>query len=404
LTSAEERAARIARSSYGRLLAILASRSGDIALAEDALADAFRLALERWPRDGIPENPEGWLMTTAKNRRLDVLRRNARSPVIAAEELPDVMADDDEAEAIPDKRLQLMFVCAHPAIDASVHTPLMLQVVLGFESADIGRAFLISPAALQQRLVRAKRKIKEARISFEIPDQSVIPGRLEAVLEAVYGAFALAWLADDAARDMTGEAQFLAQVLAQLLPREPEVLGLESMLCFIHARKAARGNLSHYVPMQEQNVALWDAALIAKAEATLMSAFRFQKVGRYQLEAAIQHAHMRRIRDGLENWPHILALAEGLCRLFPTAGAHAERIAALAEVRGPELALQELQRFRNSLDTVFQPLEALRAELLRRTKKFKEAHIAYDKTISLTVEPGVRAWLADKKKSLELEA
>jgi RNA polymerase sigma-70 factor, ECF subfamily len=393
LISPEERAARVARSSYGRLLAMLASRSGDIALAEDALADAFRLALERWPRDGVPDNPEGWLMTTAKNRRLDVLRRNKRSPVVSAEELPDVVDDTDDRESIPDRRLQLMFVCAHPAIDASVHTPLMLQVVLGFEAADIGRSFLMSPAALQQRLVRAKRKIKDARISFELPDQSVMTERVEAVLEAIYGAYALAWLANDEARDMTGEAQFLAQLLSQLLPKEPEVLGLDAMLCFIHARKTARSVDGLYVPLHQQDAARWNAALVSRAESCLLAASRLQRLGRYQLEAAIQHAHVRRIRDGVEAWPQILALTEGLCRLFPTAGAHVERLAALAEVKGAHVALADLERFQASLDTAFQPLEALRAHLLKKLNQMDASRAAYDKAISLTVEPRVRVWL-----------
>jgi RNA polymerase sigma-70 factor, ECF subfamily len=403
VTPAEERAARVARSSYGRLLALLASRYSDISLAEDALADAFRLALEHWPRDGVPDNPEGWLMTTAKNRRLDVLRRVKRSPVIAVEELPDAIDEDaEDREAIPDKRLQLMFVCAHPAIDASVHTPLMLQVVLGFESADIGRAFLMSPAALQQRLVRAKRKIKDSRISFSLPDRHVMPERIEAVLEAVYGAYALSWQSPSETRDMTSEAQFLSQLLAQLLPQEPEVLGLDAMLCFIQSRKTVR-SAARYTPLHEQDAKLWDAALVARGEANLLAASRLRKIGRYQLEAAIQHAHVRRVRDGTSAWPSVLALAEGLCRMFPTAGAHAERIAALAEVKGPRLALNELQNFQASLETAFQPLEALRAELLARLGESGEALKAYDKAISITVEPQLRAWLAERRDLLGTE-
>jgi RNA polymerase sigma-70 factor, ECF subfamily len=402
VTPAEERAARVARSSYGRLLALLASRYSDISLAEDALADAFRLALEHWPRDGVPDNPEGWLMTTAKNRRLDVLRRTTRSPVVAVEELPDAIDEDaEDREAIPDKRLQLMFVCAHPAIDASVHTPLMLQVVLGFESADIGRAFLTSPAALQQRLVRAKRKIKDSGISFSLPDRHVMPERIDAVLEAVYGAYALSWQSSSDGRDMTGEAQFLSQLLAQLLPQEPEILGLDAILCFIQSRKPVRGAVARYIPLHEQDASLWDAALVARGEANLLAASRLKKIGRYQLEAAIQHAHVRRVRDRVPAWPAVLALAEGLCRMFPTAGAHAERIAALAEVKGPRLALNELESFQASLETAFQPIEALRADLLARLGESGEARKAYDKAISITVEPQLRAWLAERRDVLE---
>jgi RNA polymerase sigma-70 factor, ECF subfamily len=393
MNEAEARAAHVARASYGRLLALLASRSGDIASAEDALADAFRLALEHWPKTGVPENPEAWLMTTAKNRALDGFRRTARSPVVAVDELPEAIDESEEAEDIPDKRLQMMFVCAHPAIDAGLHTALMLQVVLGFEAADIGRSFLVSPAALQQRLVRAKRKIKDARIAFQIPERSDMPERLSAVLESIYGAYSMAWLRDEGARDMTGEALYLSQVIASLLPQEPEVLGLASLLAFIQARQKARASTEAYIPLQQQNPLEWDSVLIASAEKLLVQAARLQNLGRYQLEAAIQHAHMLRIRDGSTDWRAILALSEGLCRLFPTAGSHAERIAALAEVAGPNVALEDLERFQNMLGTPFQPLEALRAHLFSQLQRGAEAKSAYAKAISLTVEPTVRNWL-----------
>ena len=293
-----------------------------------------------------------------------------------------------------------MFVCAHPAIDAAVHTPLMLQVVLGFEAADIGRSFLMSPAALQQRLVRAKRKIKEARISFALPDQSVMPERVDAVLEAIYGAYALSWLADDDARDMTSEAQFLSQLLTRLLPQEPEVLGLEALLCFIQSRKTARGAVGRYVPLHEQDASLWIAALVSRAETCLLAASRLQRLGRYQLEAAIQHAHVRRIRDGVETWPHLLALAEGLCRLYPTAGAHAERISALAHVKGAQVALADLENFQSSLELSFQPLDALRSHLLAKLGEKEAARAAYDKAISVTVEPRVRTWMQQQRDLL----
>jgi RNA polymerase sigma-70 factor, ECF subfamily len=394
------RAADVARASYGRLLALLAARSRDISLAEEALADAFRLALEHWPQTGVPDNPEAWLMATAKNRSIDALRRISRSPVEAHEELPDVIEDLEDPQTIPDRRLALMFVCAHPAIDTGVHTPLMLQVVLGFEAADIGRAFLVSPAALQQRLVRAKRKIKDAGISFQLPERSDMQERLAAVLEAIYGAYALEWLSQDGERDMANEALYLARLLAQLLPQEPEIFGLAALISIANARVQTRLRDGVLVPLHEQDHAQWNRPLLKEGSDWLRRAAAFKRLGRFQLEAAIEQAHVSRVQDRVANWPHILMLSEALCLLYPTAGAHANRIAALAEVKGPETALAELDRFAATLESPFQPLEAARAALLVKLSRHDEAHEAYAKAISLAPDPATRAWLVRQQLDL----
>jgi RNA polymerase sigma-70 factor (ECF subfamily) len=333
-----------ARASYGRILAVVAAATGDVALAEDALSDAFEKALRTWPASGIPDNPEGWLVTVARNRLRDLLRRpaaRADAPLLegvleAAE--PDAATIVAERERIPDRRLELLFACAHPAIDPAIRTPLMLQTVLGFEAAEIARAFAVPPAAMAQRLVRAKRRIRGAGIPFGIPTRADMPSRLPPVLEAVYGAYAIDWLdpaASDPARvseSIADEARWLAVLLASLLETEPEAWGLAALLTLAQSRAPARA-ARPWPPLDEQDPALWDAALIAEGRALLRRASALGRpLGRFQLEAAIQAVHCDRARTGELDAETLVRLYRGLIEIAPTAGARAALAAAEARL------------------------------------------------------------------------
>jgi RNA polymerase sigma-70 factor (ECF subfamily) len=323
-------AERAARESYGRLVALLAASTRDIALAEDALADAFERALRTWPTTGVPDNPPGWLMTVARNRIRDLLASAAVRTAVPLDDHVAATITETDACAIPDKRLELLFACAHPAINPSVRTPLMLQVVLGFDATRIARVFAVQPVALAQRLVRAKRRIRDVGIPFRTPTRTDMPARLPAVLEAIYGAYAIDWL-DQHERireSIADEARWLAVLTAQLLDTEPEAWGLAAMLTFAQSRAPARTG-SPWPPLDQQDTARWDRSLIAQGETLLRRAHALgAPVGRFQLEAAIQSAHCDRARTGRLDRATIIKLYRGLVATAPTAGA-VDALAAL---------------------------------------------------------------------------
>ncbi len=398
---AEAQAEAAARRSYGKLVAFLAARTRDVAAAEDALADAFTAALADWPRQGVPANPEAWLRTVARRRQVDGVRARIRDEGAAQFLLLiDELADPpDEDAAIPDDRLRLLFVCAHPAIDAGMRAPLMLQTVLGLDAAAIASAFLIAPTTMGQRLSRAKAKIRQAGIAFEVPPRARWAERLDAVLAAIYAAYAEGWSdaegSDPARRNLVEEALWLGRLLVELLPDEPEALGLLALMLYAHARRAARrGAGGTYVPLAQQDVQLWDAALIDEAEALLHRASPHGLPGRYQLEAAVQSAHSVR-RHGLTPDPQaVLLLYEALHRLTGTPVAALNRAVALGRANGFAAGLQALDALLDeALLRDYQPYWAARADALARAGRKEEAAQAYLRAIGLEKDAAVRAFL-----------
>ncbi len=390
------RAEDVARAAYGKLLAILASRSGDIMAAEDALSEAFLAALTTWPERGIPDNPQAWLLTVARNRRIDAARRDAR--LLITDEVPEMADVALIADDGLDERLKLLFVCAHPAIDERVHTPLMLQTVLGLEAEEIARAFLLSPTAMAQRLVRAKRKIKAAGIPFTVPDPAEYPARMDAVLEAIYGAYAVDWMAG--AGDLSHEAFYLSTVLADLAPENAEALGLTALIGFIEARRAARLKNGVLVPVPEQETGLWDQAMIDRSATLLGQAARIGRMGRFQLEAAIQSVHAARAVTGRTDWRALSQLYTGLTRAYPTIGGAVSHAAVVAEDAGPAEALAMLDRIAFEGLETYQPAYAVRAHCLAALGRVAEAATAYDRAIALCTDIPSRRWLEARYAAL----
>jgi predicted RNA polymerase sigma factor len=398
----------VARRSYGKLVAFLAARTRDVAVAEDALSEAFASALADWPLNGCPLNPEAWLLTVARRKTIDVARRR-RSGEIAVERLQ-VMAEGLDAAAtdaeIPDRRLALMFVCAHPAIEAGIRAPLILQVVLGLDAKTIASAFLTSPAAMSKRLVRAKDKIRQAGIPFRVPDREELPGRLDTVLDAIYAAFTEGWTdpggTDATRRDLTEEAMFLARLVTELLPQEPEALGLLALLLHGEARRRARRQADgEYVPLAEQDTALWDWQMIVEAEGLLRRASALGSVGRYQLEAALQSAHVHRCRTGQANWADVVQLYDALFALVGSPVIAINRALAIAEMHGAGTGLEAMQEVAADVRLAeYQPYWAARAELLAKTGAHGEARAAYEMAIGLERDPAVRRFLQRRQSAL----
>ena len=399
----------VARRSYGKLVAFLAARTGDVAAAEDALSEAFAAALTDWPAREIPASPEAWLMAVARRRMIDAARRR-RSGQDAAGHLR-LMAEELEAvdashSDIPDDRLALMFACAHPSIDPGIRAPLILQTILGFDAATIASAFLMSPATMGQRLVRAKNKIRQAGIPFRVPERADLRERLDSVLEAIYAAFAEGW-SDPAGtefkrRNLAEEGIWLGRLVASLLPDEPEALGLLALMLHAEARRGARRNArGEYVPLADQDPALWNAELIEEAEALLYRASAMGVIGRFQLEAAVQSAHVVRRRTGASDWVAIERLYDALAAITGSPVVAINRAIAVAETRGAAAGLAALDALADDPRlSDYQPYWAARAGLLARTGKLDAADAAYQRAIGLESDPAVRRFLQQRRSEL----
>jgi len=400
----------VARRSYGKLVAFLAARTRDVAAAEDALSEAFAAALADWPVKGCPSNPEAWLLTAARRRMIDAARRHRHGEAATADLqllAQDLDAANADADAeIPDQRLALMFACAHPAIEAGIRAPLMLQAVLGLDAKRIASAFLMSPATMGKRLVRAKTKIRQAGIPFRIPERDELADRLDTVLDAIYAAFAEGWSdpggTDLARRDLTVEAMFLARLVSGLLPQEAEGLGLLALMLHAEARRRARRSPDgDYIPLAEQDPALWDAAMIDEAEALLLRASALGSVGRYQLEGALQSAHVHRRRTGRADWAAVVQLYDALSALTGSPVIAINRALAIAELEGVTAALDAMRDIADDGRlTEYQPYWAARAELLAKAGSCDEARHAYDIAIGLEHDDAVRRFLQRRQAAL----
>jgi RNA polymerase sigma-70 factor (ECF subfamily) len=398
----------VARRSYGKLVAFLAARTGDVEAAEDALSEAFAAALTDWDASGIPDNPEGWLVTVARRRAVDAVRRRrgGAAAIPHLQLMAEELADTAGPPLMPDHRLALVFACAHPAIDPGIRAPLILQTILGFDAATIGSAFLVSPAAMGQRLARAKSKIRQAGIPFRVPERADLRERLAAVLEAIYAAFAEGWSDPDGTeirrRDLAEEAIWLGRLVASLLPDEAEAIGLLALMLHAEARRGARRNAAgDYVPLAEQDPALWDAGLIAEAEALLTAASRMGAIDRYQLEAAVQSAHAIRRSAGRADWAAIRGLYDALEEITGSPVVAINRAIAIAETDGPRAGLAALAALEgDGRLSQYQPYWAARAALLAAAGDIDAADAAYEQAIGLERDPAVRRFLQHRRAAM----
>ncbi|MET0554431.1 MAG: DUF6596 domain-containing protein [Vicinamibacteria bacterium] len=395
---------RVFRAEHGRAVSVLARVFGDLGVAEDAVADAFTAAVARWPAEGVPPAPAGWIITTARRRAIDRLRRessradrHAQSALMYAEHEP------AEEGAVPDERLRLIFTCCHPALAREAQVALTLRMLGGLTTAAIARAFLLPEPAMAQRLVRAKGKIRDAHIPYRVPEADQLPERLRSVLAVVYLVFNEGYAASAGPElvraELCAEAIRLGRALAELMPDEPEVRGLLALMLLTDSRRSARTTEDGaLVPLSEQDRGRWDRALVAEGQALVRACLRAQRPGPYQIQAAINAVHSDAPSAAATDWRQVVALYDQL-RAFDAGPVVAlNRAVAVAEVDGPAAALALVDAVQLPSYALF---HAIRADLLRRLHRGPEAAQAYDAAIALTANAPQRAFLEARRRSVE---